>query len=89
MEVNSSSDNENINEELTEINIIYNIKNKKVINLFGFKFVENNKKICKMIIDDKEYEIESIYNVEIYDINLLTIKLTGIKLDKNPGQYAG
>ena len=29
MEGSSSSDNENINEDLTEINIIYNIKNKK------------------------------------------------------------
>ena len=42
--------------EISNIYIIYNI-NKDNINIFGSKFVENNKNICKMIIDDKEYDL--------------------------------
>ena len=37
------------NKDITEISIIYNI-NKEIINIniFGYKFVEKNKKISKM-----------------------------------------
>ena len=64
----------------SEINIIYDIKNKnyKYINIFGKEFVENNKNICKMVIDNKEYEIEEYFNVENYNNNKLKIKLKGI-----------
>ena len=34
---------------------------KKKINIFGSKFVENNKHICKMLIDNKEYKITKKY----------------------------
>jgi len=44
-------------EDISKINIIYYIKNKQKIRIFGPKFVENNKNICKMLIDNKEYEI--------------------------------
>ena len=69
---------------VSEINIIYNldykleinffyevpdeIRNKKKIKIFGNKFVENNKNKCKMIIDNKEYELMSEYNIENYKI---------------------
>jgi len=49
-----NSNNNKPNKDITEINIIYNTKNERYINLFGDKFIENNKKICKMIIDKKE-----------------------------------
>ena len=62
----------------TEINIIYNIKYKKYIKLFGDEFVENNKNICKMIIDNKEYEMEDSYKIKNYKNNILKIKLKGI-----------
>ena len=45
------SNNNEVN--IAEINIIYNVDNRKCIELFGHKFVENNKNICKMIIDNK------------------------------------
>jgi len=32
--------------DISEINIIYNINEEKDINIFGSKFVENNKNIC-------------------------------------------
>ena len=43
--------------DVSEINIIYDIKEKNSINIFGSKFVENNKNKCKMIIDNKEYKL--------------------------------
>ena len=48
-------------EDKSIINIIYNIveedKEFYYIDIFGYQFVENNKNKCKMIIDNKEYEI--------------------------------
>ena len=64
-------------EDVPEINIIYKI-NENCINIFGNKFVENNKNNCKMIIDNKEYEITEKYNFQKYNNNNLKIKLKGI-----------
>ena len=47
----------------SEIIIKYNI-DKENINLFGSEFVKNNKNICKMIINNIEYEITEVYNVK-------------------------
>ena len=68
------------NEDLSYINIIYDI-NKEIgyeIKIFGYYFVNNNKNKCKMIIDNMEYEITSIYNIKNYNYNSLNIKLMGI-----------
>ena len=51
-------------EDIQSIIIIYDIKEKNNINIFGYKFVENNKNICKMIIDNKEYELKEKYNIK-------------------------
>ena len=68
-----------INGDISEINIIYNIeRNQDEIKIFGNEFVKNNKKICKMIIDNKEYEITEYYNVKNINNNILKIKLKGI-----------
>ena len=46
------------NNDISEINLIYSIEGyKENIRIFGSQFIKNNKNICKMIIDDKEYEI--------------------------------
>jgi len=37
--------------------------------------VKNNKTICKMIINDKEYEIAEKYYITNYNNNILEIKL--------------
>jgi len=76
MGVNNSK-NDKANKDITKINIIYNTKTKEYINLFGDKFIENNKKICKMIIDKKQYEIAARYYIKNNN-NLLKIKLKGI-----------
>ena len=47
------------------------------MNIFVYEFLKNNKNKCKMIIDDKEYEIIGKYNIENYTNNELKIKLKG------------
>ena len=66
--------------DISEINIVYAINDEKDINIFGAEFVKNNKDKCKMIIDNKEYEIVEECNVENYNNNLLKIKLKGMIL---------
>jgi len=63
-----------------EINIIYDIKkDDEYTKIFGDEFVENNKNKCKMLIDNKEYEITEEYNAKNYNNNnILKIKLIGI-----------
>ena len=53
-----------INGDSSEIDIKYNIdEDENIIQIFGADFVKNNKNICRMIIDDKEYEITRVFNV--------------------------
>ena len=66
------------NEDLSYINIIYDINRQYNIRIFGLNFVKNNKNICKMIIDNKEYEITEKYKVKSKNDNKLKIKLKGI-----------
>ena len=71
----------------SEIKIIYDINNEdeedeeeeQIINIFGTEFVKNNKNKCKMIIDNKEYEISEKYNIENYNDKILKIKLKVIE----------
>ena len=66
-------------EKISEIKIIYVYHYEEFINLFGDEFVKKNDDICKMVIDDKEYEIvskiSSIKIVESIKNNKLEIKL--------------
>ena len=72
------------NESLTKFNnqeilIKYLINDEKKIKLFGSKFIENNKKRCKIIINDEEKEIcqylDIQENIITKDTNILQIKL--------------
>ena len=66
--------------KLNEITIIYNIKNKFAIRLFGKKFVQNNFYNCKIIINNKEQNICEYYKInKNIDKNILKIKLKEIK----------
>ena len=73
------------NEDLSYINIIYDINNEEgdEIYIFGYNFVKNNKNKCKMIIDNIEYEITNKYNIKNYKYNRLNIKLKGINKISN------
>ena len=72
------------NENCDEITIIYKIsdddfKNKK-LEIFGKKFVENNKDICNILYQGKSYELSQDFDLSNYIENntLLEIKLKGI-----------
>ena len=75
-----------MNENISEISIIYDINKKdesiereeNKINILGSEFIKNNKNICKLIIDNKEYEINDKYNTKKCNDNILKIKLKGI-----------
>ena len=71
-----------------EISIIYDIKRiHREINIFGDDFVENNRDKCKMIIDNKEYEISEIYHVNNNNYKYkLNIILKGINNVTNMSQ---
>ena len=75
---------ENINEELKK-----EMKSKlgeemSKNKLFGEIFVRNNKNNCKIIINGKENELVSFYDIERLEENeILEIKLKGINKIKN------
>ena len=61
-----------------EMKIIYsNQFNEEYIQIFGDKFVKNNKEKCKIIIDNKEKEICSM--IYSKDKNIIEIKIIEIK----------
>jgi len=79
-------------EYISEINLIYEIDKRDdlndeedYINIFGETFVENNKNICTMVIDNKEYKLEDKFNIENYNNNILKIKLKGINKVRSLG----
>ena len=47
-----------------EITVIYNIKDKNRIKLFGNTFVKNNKDKCKIIFENKEYDLIEHFDLE-------------------------
>ena len=64
-----------INDKKDEIEIIYKPKNKGKIKIFGSQFVYYNKDKCKIIYNNKEYELTEYFdNID----NELKIKLKGI-----------
>ena len=80
------------NDDLSYINIIYDINKEKKdeIIIFGYEFVENNKNNCKLIIDNMEYEIIDEYNIKNYKYNRLNIKLKEInKISDMSGMFLG
>ena len=62
-----------------EITLIYNInKNKEEVKIFHNCFIYNNKNNCKIIYEDKEYELKETFNIKNINQNKLEIKLKGI-----------
>ena len=70
----------NLNHFIDEIKIEYKIDENKNIRIFGDEFVNNNKNICKIIINKKEEELCSFYDTENIELNnnILKVTLTGI-----------
>ena len=67
-----------VEKDISEITIIYDVKEENSIRIFGSGFVENNRNICKMIIDNKEYEITEEYKIKNNNNSKLKIILKGI-----------
>ena len=68
-------------EDYHQIKIIYKInKNDEFIKIFGTDFVNNNKNNCKIIYEDKEYDLEEKFDLKNVDKNkdILEIQLKGI-----------
>ena len=61
-----------------EVDIIYNIKNLKEVQLFGNYFVARNKNNLKMILEGKELDLTSKYELLNNDKEFLQLKLKGI-----------
>ena len=73
--------NKIIKDNNNEIQLIYKYdKEITKIKIFGGKFVENNKDICKIEYKNKEYELEECFNIENLNLNkdIFEIKLKGI-----------
>ena len=63
----------NIKNEIkkNEILLIYNIRNVKIVRIFGEEFVKNNEDNCKLIIKDQLYKIREFYeNIKYLEKNL-------------------
>ena len=71
-------------EYLDEIIIRYKInKNEKEIKIFDNKFINNNKDKCKIIYEEKEYEIKERWNIDDkIKKEILEIKLKAINKRK-------
>ena len=74
-------------EYIDEIIIRYKInKNENEIKIFGSDFIKNNKDKCKIIYEEKEYEIKEKFNIDDKINNeILEIKLKGINNITNMG----
>ena len=64
---------DNIILENDEINIEYNIKDKNEIMIFGNTFVGNNLGNCKIVFQEKEYNLMQFFNVKEFTEDKLTI----------------
>ena len=64
---------------IDKIKIKYKINKSKKIRLFGDKFVENNKKKCKIVFDKKEEDLVSWKEIDDIKKTFLEIILKGLK----------
>ena len=72
---------ENIKDEII---LIYENNNKSTIKLFGLEFVQNNKKNCKIIYKEKEYELNHVINFNFNsNETFIEIKLIGVSQISN------
>jgi hypothetical protein len=56
-----------VKKDYDEITIIYKIDKNDLIKIFDSHFVNNNKNNCKIIFEDKKYELQKYFNVKNYN----------------------
>ena len=78
-EFNSKYKNDKVMTTTNKILIKYKIGKENKVRIFGDDFVKNNKIIFQMIINDKNYELNSFYKIRNEKENeILKIKLKQI-----------
>lgn len=65
--------NNGIKEFKNEINLIYSVKNKGIVNIFGKQFVENNKGNVELIINGEKIELVDRINLNKGENNIIII----------------
>ena len=80
MSINEGKNIFRVKEIIDEITIIYKIDNNNKLKVFDEKFVKKNKKYCKIIYDNKTYDLNEYFNIDNIKHNkdILKIKLKGI-----------
>ena len=82
--INSFNVNKN---NINEISIIYQFKikrNNEKLRIFGDKFIENNNKNCRLIINGKQKKIKAFINYnDMNNTNICKIKIKNINDIKN------
>ena len=58
---------------------------KNSVKIFGSEFVKNNKNNCKIIYENKEYELREYINIKDNKKEKIEIKLKGINNITNMG----
>ena len=79
-EKENSKKNNGLNDDSIIIRYKVNTKDSPNIKIFDKYFINNNKKNCKFICEDKSYELTEYLNMSNFKIDkdILEIKLTGI-----------
>ena len=63
---------------INEISLKFNINKNNKVKIFGQKFVDNNKDKCKIIFENKEYGLQTEFDIKDINKDILEIKLKGI-----------
>jgi len=66
-----------------QISLIYDVnendKKEGKVKILGKEFVDNNKNKCKILFENKEFELSEYFSLEKLKINFLDLKLKGIE----------
>ena len=54
----------------------YLTKKIELIQIFGAKFVDNNKSICKIVCQNKLYDLDYLFNISNINIKTCTLEIT-------------
>ena len=77
MDIQNNNNKQNENQEISD-EIIYKTNNEGKVKIFGETFVKNNKENCKIIYNNKKYEIKEYINDIDKNKDEIKIKLKGI-----------
>ena len=72
-----------ISQKYNEIELFYNINNEDKIegkiNIFGQKFVNNNINKCKLLFQNRQYNLMENFDIKNLNVHVLELKLIGFE----------